>query len=300
MSLQQLRYFVEMAHTLHYTKAAEQLNISQPSLSYAISQLGKRLDVPLFKKDGIKISLTEYGEAYLPYVESALNILAQGETQLERMSNPSNGNINLGYIYTVSFDTIPELIDDFYMHMGNRNVNFSFQVNMTNLLINKLIEGTLDVVIAPSAEVVSECIASVPIFEQELFLVVYYGHPLAKRTCVTVDDFRNEKFIMIKKETDLFFQTISLFRKHNITPDVYFEVDECNSMASFVGAQLGIAIMPKIPSLDSYKITAVPFKGRTLNRTISILWNKRIQHDPALKSFLDFCTLPKPNKDMIG
>ena len=74
----------------------------------------------------------------------------------------------------------------------------------------------------------------------------------------------------------------------NSSPDIFFEVDECNSMASFVGAQLGIAIMPKIPSLDSYKVIAIPFKGRTVSRTINLLWNNSIRHTPALKNFLDY------------
>ena len=288
MTLQQLRYFVEVAHTLHYTKAAQNLNISQPSLSYAISQLSKKLGVPLFRVEGLKVSLTEYGEAFLPYAESALNILAQGEAQLNRMSNPSNGNITLGYIYSVSFDAIPQLIDEYYAYRGNRNISFSFQVNITDLLIEKLIEGSVDVVIAPFTEAVSECISSIPLFEQELYLVVYKDHPLSRYTAVTIDDFKNEKFIMIRKGTDLYQQTISLFKKHNITPDIFFEVDECNSMASFVGAQLGVAIMPKIPSLDSYKVIAIPFKGRTVSRTINLLWNNSIRHTPALKNFLDY------------
>lgn len=299
MTLQQLRYFVEIAHTLHFTKAAENLNISQPSLSYAMTQLSNRLGVPLFKKEGIKVSLTEYGEAFLPYAESALNILIQGEAQINKMYNPSGGNINLGYIYTVSFDAIPRLIDEFYIYRGNRNISFSFQVSMTDLLIKKLIEGSLDIVIAPSTEVSNECIKSIPLFEQELFLVVYNNHPLASRTSVTIDDFKNEKFIMIKKGTDLFFQTYSMFKKYNVVPNIFFEVDECNSMASFVGAQLGIAIMPKIPSLDNYKITAIPFEGRKVSRTINILWNDCIKHSHALNSFLDFCMSVRSKKDAI-
>lgn len=300
MTLQQLRYFVEIAHTLHFTKAAENLNISQPSLSYAMTQLSNRLGVPLFKKDGLKVSLTEYGEAFLPYAESALNILLQGESQVNKMYNPSGGNINLGYIYTVSFDAIPKLIDEFYIYRGNRNISFSFQVNMRDLLIKKLIEGSLDIAIAPSTELSNECIESIPLFEQELFLVVYNNHPLANRTSVTLDDFKNERFIMIKKGTDLYFQTSSLFKKYNIVPNIFFEVDECNSMASFVGAQLGIAIMPKIPALDNYKITAIPFEGRNVSRTISILWNNCLDHSPGLRSFIDFCKTVSSNKNFMS
>ena len=299
MTLQQLRYFIEVAHTLHFTKAAQRLNISQPSLSYAISQLSKKLGVPLFRIEGLKVSLTEYGEAFLPYAESALNILAQGEAQLIRMSSPTNGNITLGYIYSVSFDAIPQLIDEYYAYRGNRNISFSFQVSITDLLLKKLIEGSVDVVIAPSAEAVSECISSIPLFEQELYLVVYKNHPLSKYTAVTINDFKNEKFIMIKKGTNLYQQTISLFKKYNIIPDIFFEVDECNSMASFVGAQLGIAIMPKIPSLDSYNVTAIPFEGRTVSRTIHLLWNNKIQHTPALKNFLDYFISSRSNNTQL-
>ncbi len=295
MTLQQLRYFVKIADTLHYTRAAEELNISQPSLSYAITQLSKELGVPLFKKDGIKVYLTEYGEAFLPYAESALNILNQGEIQLSKMLNPSKGNINLGYIYTVSFDAIPHLIDNFYNFLGNRDINFNFQVNMTNLLIKKLTQGHLDVVMAPHTEISNEYIKSIPVFVQDLYLIVNKDHPLAGHTTITDNDIRNEKFIMIKKETDLYVQTVSYFKKNNIIPNVFFEVDECNSMASFVGAKLGIAIMPKIPSLESYKVNAIPFKGNTLNRTISIYWNEGIKHSAALKKFLDYCITLRSN-----
>ncbi len=293
MTLQQLRYFIETANTLHYTRAAENLNISQPSLSYAISQLSKTLGVPLFKKDGIKVYLTEYGEAFLPYAESAINILSQGRLQIDKMLNPSNENINLGYIYTVSFDAIPHLIEDFYSYLGNRKISFNFQVNMTNTLIEQLLKGHLDVVMAPNTDLKNELVQSIQVFEQELFLIVYNDHHLAKNNTVVAKDLINEKFIMIKKDTDLYYQTITFFKKHNFVPNVFFEVDECNSMASFVGAQLGIAIMPKIPSLDSYKVVAIPFKNKKLNRTISIHWNRGVKSSPALKSFLDYCISTK-------
>ena len=288
MTLQQLVYFIEMAYTLHYTKTADKLNIAQPSLSYALNKLSKNLGVPLFEKSGKKVSLTEYGEAFLPYAESALNILAQGETQLANMCSPSSGNINLGYIYSVSFDAIPYLIDKFYTYQGNRNIHFNLQINMTDILVEKLIDGSIDVVMAPLPKVANECIESIPMFKQELFLVVYNDHPLANRKFITIDDLRNEKFVMINKKTDLFLQTDAFFKSNNLVPQVNFEVDECNSMAAFVGTRLSIAIIPKIPSLDKYNVTAIPFKEKILNRTIYLLWNNRQPMTPALNNFLNY------------
>lgn len=287
MTLQQLKYFVEMSHTQHYTRSAEKLNISQPSLSYAISQLSEELGAPLFKTSGKKVHITNIGEAFLPYAESALNIIQQGEAHINQLISPTHGNINLGYIYSVSFDLIPHLIEEFYDAQGNRNVNFNLQVNMTNSLINNLLNGSLDAVIAPLPEATNESICSLPIFNQELFVMVSVDHPLRSKASVKIEELANEKLIMMNKKTDLFIQTDLMFKKHNLFPQTAFVVDECNSMASFVGASLGIGLMPKIPSLDSYKVVAIPIENRIMTRTIKLLWNKDVNPSPALKIFLD-------------
>ena len=78
MTLAQLQYFQALAHILHYTRTAEELHIAQPSLSYSINELEKELGVKLFNKEDRKITLTMYGEQFLPYVESALATINDG------------------------------------------------------------------------------------------------------------------------------------------------------------------------------------------------------------------------------
>ena len=75
MNLYHLRYFVTLAHLEHYTKAAENLSITQPSLSHAISLLENELGVALFEKEGRNIVLTKYGKIFLKDVEKSLEIL---------------------------------------------------------------------------------------------------------------------------------------------------------------------------------------------------------------------------------
>ncbi len=289
MTLQQLRYFVEMADTLHYTRAAENLNISQPSLSYALQELSKELSVPLFETTGKKNILTNYGEAFLPYVESALNILDQGRSHLENMINPSADIISLGYIYSVSFDVVPGIIDAFYSHQGNKNIKFNFLVDKANYLIDKLLDGSLDLVISSHSELKSEDIEVLPITRQMLYLMVNNSHPLSSKEEVSFEDFADSPLVMIQKNTDLYATTEQLFKSHRAVANTSFIVDECNSMAAFVGSDLGIAIMPKIPALDSYNIKALPFEDKTIYRDISLLRNKNTPITPALRIFLDFC-----------
>ncbi len=75
MNLDHLRYFVKLAEVRHYTKAAEQLGISQPSLSHAINQIEAELGVPLFEKSGRNTTLTRFGEEFLSCAENSLSIL---------------------------------------------------------------------------------------------------------------------------------------------------------------------------------------------------------------------------------
>ena len=86
MNLYHLRYFVQLAHTRHYTRAAEQLCITQPSLSHAISQLENELGLPLFEKTGRNTELTRFGEQFLECAERTLSTLDEGVEELKRVS----------------------------------------------------------------------------------------------------------------------------------------------------------------------------------------------------------------------
>ena len=87
MTLQQLRCFIALSRTLHYTEAARQLYLSQPSLSYAISTLENELGVKLFSKSGNTITQTEYARELLPYAMVAVNAVDTGYEKIKQMKN---------------------------------------------------------------------------------------------------------------------------------------------------------------------------------------------------------------------
>ena len=87
MNLNQLYYFKTVAKLQHFRQAANELNISQPSLSLAISNLEKELGTYLFERQGRHVKLTKYGKLYLEHVENALNILEIGEKQLRKLTS---------------------------------------------------------------------------------------------------------------------------------------------------------------------------------------------------------------------
>ena len=108
MNLSHLRYFVELAHTRHYTRAAEHLFTTQPSLSPAIGQLESELGVPLFERSGRNTTLTRLGEEFLVCAERTLSTLDSGVESLRR-SAQGEGLIRLGLVRPLGVDFIPDL-----------------------------------------------------------------------------------------------------------------------------------------------------------------------------------------------
>ena len=232
MTLQELRYFCVTAEVLHYTRASRLLYISQPSLSYAVSKLEQELGVPLFEKNGKKVTLTKYGEAFLPYAKRALAELSEGTERLREMKVPSTAGVSMGYIYSVSFSALPEFVNKFYTHQGNERIAFRFRQGKAGELIEHLLNGTLDLLIAGKPDLAS--IDYIPIYRQELYLIVPSTHRLADAEAVTLSDIAGEYFISLNHETLTYHQLEKEFKKAEFEPNTIIEADEYSSIAASV------------------------------------------------------------------
>lgn len=285
MTLQQLTYFIVLADMLHYTKAAQKLYISQPSLSRAISELEKELNAPLFEKDGKQTALTRYGKAFLPYAQQSIDKLEEGKKKVEELLAPSP-TVHLGYIYSLSFSILPRLLEDFLADPAHKNNQFSFFQGLATDILEKLKKGELDIALSLKPE--SDAVDAVMFFEQELYLVVPRGHRFTLQQSILLEDLENESFVTIHSGSGLRRQLDSIFETLSATPHITFEAQECNAMASFVSAGLGIAIMPEIPALRSYNVEVLPVEDNLLKRKIYVLFARDRKLPPAAAQFRDY------------
>ena len=285
MTLQELRYFCVTAEVLHYTRASRLLYISQPSLSYAVSKLEQELGVPLFEKNGKKVTLTKYGEAFLPYAKRALAELSEGTERLREMKVPSTAGVSMGYIYSVSFSALPEFVNRFYTHQGNERIAFRFRQGKAGELIEHLLNGTLDLLIAGKPDLAS--IDYIPIYRQELYLIVPSTHRLADAEAVTLSDIAGEYFISLNHETLTYHQLEKEFKKAEFEPNTIIEADEYSSIAASVSTGAGVAIMPILPILDSFNVKKIPFADSFMYRDICVLRSSSRVMSPEVQSVWD-------------
>lgn len=284
MTLQQLRYFSTLAKMLHYTKTAEEMHISQPSLSYAIAELEKEFGTALFNKKDGKISLTRYGELFLPYAEKALAALEEGTRKMKLELCPHGGTVNLGYIYSISSTFIPALIDNFYKDNDDCDIKFNLVQDLNEKLVSGLRTGGLDLAFCVKKV---DGISSIPVIEQELFLIVSSKHKFAGREKISLSEFADEPLIMLNKNSGLREMTERIFAERGYAPVVAFEAAECNAVMQFVTLGRGIAVIPKVPAMDSSSISMIKILEPDFRRTVYISWieNKIL---PSAKKILDY------------
>ena len=292
MTLQQLRYFCVMAEVLHYTHAADLLYISQPSLSYSLSKLEEELEIPLFEKQGKRVTLTKYGEEFLPYAKRALAELARGQEHLKELNSSAMEIVSLGFIYSSSFSILPNFVEKYFEHIGSRDTHFRFHQGMTGGLIEQLLNGTIDLMIAGDPGI--DSLEGISIAKQELFLAVPSSHHLAGRKSVTLKDIADERFISITHDAQIYRHLADKFKSANFTPNIVFEADEYSSMAASVRTGAGIAIMPRLPMMEDINLKLLPFSDKSMSRDIYLLRYSLHTMSSAVQRVWEFAAATSP------
>lgn len=286
MTLLQLQYFQALAHLLHYTKTAEELHISQPSLSYAISGLEAELGVKLFEKNNKKNSLTIYGEQFLPYVEQALSSLEEGRVVLEKLTENRNQMVRLGYFQSISASLIPAVVESFYADKKNHDIRFDFTEETSFDVFSKVQRGVLDMGFTLHDDDWAE---SVCVLRQPLYLVVPADHHLARRRFVTIHDFADEPLIMLEHSSTLRKSMDRRYQEIGKVPNLVFEVRECNVALQYVSLKFGVSVLPQTSSGDRDKVAFIPISDHNQEyvRSVYLTRNKNHRLSPAAQKVWD-------------
>lgn len=287
MTLQQLRYFLEVTRTLHYTEASENLHVSQPSLSYSIKNLEEELGVDLFRKEGKQVYITEYGTTLKVYAERIFNILDEANDHIEYMKHPNKGQIKLGYVYSCGTELVPNLIYNFNLDESNKDISFNLKMGNTPDLLHGIKKNIIDIALLPLNNPNIEGIETYEILKQDLYLLVHKGHSFYNRESVSIKDLEAESLILLNENTDLHKQTMNILKEYNVTPKVANKVEELNIMAAFIAEGMGLGIGPKIPTYGSYELKLIPFE-EGFTRKICLTYSSNVDYPPSIENFISF------------
>lgn len=290
MTIQLLYYFEKAAELGSYTRAAEALYVSQPALSYAIGELEKDLQVPLFQKQGRRnVTLTQYGELYLTHVKSALRELEQGKRNIASLVNPNCGHITISHVSAMNARFVPHIIKEFYKKPENRQITFRFIEHPTKAVAEYIKKGQSDIGFA--SRLTDPKITCYPIFSEELIVIVGREHPLAALEEVELHETEQYGIIAYEKQCGIRRDIDDLFESAGVTQNIVCEVVDNVMVASLVSAGLGIAVVPKMYGDSHYDVKPLRIKllgSRPKRRVLYMVWSEEHFHSPALLKFIDF------------
>ncbi|KRM77593.1 LysR family transcriptional regulator [Secundilactobacillus collinoides] len=293
MNLRHLQFFRELAKTQHMSKAAENLGISQPSLSYAIKKLEAEVGVPLFEPDGRNIKLTQIGKIYLSYIDNSLDSLSQGNAIVRQLTNPDQGHVSLGFTYTMGQRLVPELMTHFKAEKENQKITFDLGQNTTPQLLQDLYDDKYDVVLASYAEFFNEQEADnvfqfIPIVKQAIRVAIPTNHPLAKKDKIYFKDLEKYPMIMFSENSGLRPLIDKIIAASGIKPNVLYEIEEDYTIAGFVANGVGIAIMPNLPLLNQDRVLLRPIEDNTMNHDLYLITKQNHFVTPSVHRFHNF------------
>lgn len=192
MNLSHLYYFRTLARVQHYTRAAEELFITQPTLSNAVSQLEKELGIPLFRKEGRNVRLTKQGREFDEYITQALDLIDKAVDVAHEQAGSPSGSIDLGVIYTIQADYLPPLLRAYRNRYG-QGITINTYQGLTTQLVEDLESGRYDVVFGSFVEGKEDDLGFIPVDSQRLVAIVHDYSPFAKRDSVTIEDLSHSK-----------------------------------------------------------------------------------------------------------
>ncbi len=290
MNLYHLRYFATLAHLEHYTKAAEILSITQPSLSHAISSLEKELGVKLFEKDGRNVVLTKCGQAFLVDVEQALNMLDSSVNKLQ-MTGFGEGRIDIAELRVLSSTVVPNFVKGFLDSSSNKKIDFHFHssTGLTFDIIQGLKERKYDIAFCSKMDN-EPLIEFTPVAKQEVVLIVPKGHPLEDRTSIDLKDSLAYPHIVFSKRSGLRQVIDKLFEKCGGYPEIAYSMEEDQGVAGLVGAGFGIAVVPKMPILSYMPVSIIEIATPSWERLFYMATLKNVYQAPVVMNFKKYVT----------
>ena len=300
MDLGQIEAFVQVAQHRSFSKAAEALFLTQPSVTARIQSLERDLGESLFERNGRGVRMTEMGAAFLPYARRALKALQDGRDSIEGMRNPDIGSLKLGSALTVSTYVLPKILKKYTNTYPG--VEVSVHTGRSEQVLHMVLQD--EVHCALERTVHHAEIVTVPLYEDDLVLVAPPEHRFAQKRGATVEEIGREPLILFDKGSSYNALIQGVFRQHGIVPKTTMDMDTIEATKKMVEEGLGIALLPKVSTereVELKHLVTVNVTNATMpKREISLIYRKNRKQPRAVAAFFELLadmykvTVPEP------
>lgn len=283
VDIRQLRYFVAVAETLHFGRAAQILHVSQPPLSRQVLALEKELGVTLLERSSRHARLTASGERFLEDSKAVIMALEQACRNARFVEAGILGELRVGFMMHAAHSSLPPIVKRF-MH-ERPDVDLKLKETLPSIILDEVLRGELDAAITFGQGAVKG-LAVGPILRESLVLAVPRGHVLARNALIAPSMIGDEGLIVTPREVapPLRRAIDSYFASCNTEPRVRLETQLQHTIVSLVAQGIGVALVPSsLASLGTDGVVFVPLQDAPEIEHV-LVWRED-NRNPALSAF---------------
>lgn len=241
MEIHQLRYFLAVADTLNFSRAAEKCRVSQPSLSQQIARLEGGLAARLFERTRREVSLTPAGHAFRAHARRVIEELDAARASVEAESGGLRGRVVLGVLPTIAPYHLAPVLSAFARSAPD--VSVLVHEDTTSRLLDAIAAREVDLALV-SLPIERHGILVEHLFMEDLLVALPVANPLARRRSLGLLDLESENFVLMQEGHCLAGQALQFCGMSGFTPRVGFRSSQIETLLAFVAEGWGVSIVP--------------------------------------------------------
>jgi len=277
-------WFVTLAELQHVTAAAEQLRVSQPTLTRMLARLEKRLGVALFDRRGKRLSLNGFGRIFYEHARRAQLELDSARRAIEDLANPAAGEIRLGFLSSFGSTVVPRLIAEFTAL--SPGVTFALHEDAAESISDLAQAGGIDVgVVSPRPR--KPTLAWRSLFRQRLGIAVPRDHRLAGAATVSMTDLAGEPWVTLHTGFGMRRLLDELCAAAQFQSRIVLEASNIATAGGLVAAGIGISLMPIDGSDYAPGVIILPLADSDAYRDVGLIWNSTRPLSRPARQFIE-------------
>ncbi|MCS7459607.1 LysR substrate-binding domain-containing protein [Paenibacillus doosanensis] len=287
MDMRHLQYFLEVARWKSFTKAAQSLYITQPTISKMVKNLEEELGVVLFDRIGKRIELTDAGTVLLTQAQHIVTSFEEMTSHLDELMKVKRGRIRIGLPPMVGASFFPKVIGEFREQYPE--ITLQLYEHGSKKVEAEVGAGELDigVILLPTDEEVFDSFSFV---KQRLMLVVHPSHRLAGHKEAALIELKDEPFLMFHEDFALHDRIIAECGRLGFEPLIVYKSSQWDFISEMAAANLGIALLPETicRELDEERLRMIPLTKPTIPWHLAMIWRKNSYLSYAAKEWIAF------------
>lgn len=289
VTLKQLGYFVALADTRHYRKAAERVGISQPSLSQQIVGLEASLGLDLVERGRRGAVLTPGGREVLARARKILDEVTMLQGVAKDVRKGVQGTIKLGSTPTLGPYFLPYVMRE--LHLAYPALKVIVRDAAPAILQDELLDGRHDMILT-QLPLRSSDIESVRLFREPLKLVVAQSHGLARQKSASDEDLRGRDLLTLSSSYRLHHQIVDLCEDLGANLREEYEGTSLDALRQMTALNMGVTFLPSLyvrseVSPEKGDVTALSFRSDQFTRSVGLAWRRQSAHDEVIETIAD-------------